>query len=337
MASGELLKQLFRSYARRQDEDFRAAALRIIAEEKQKNHHVLATQLERILMNGVSPTSSTSGPSSLEDLPKDRERNSLLLEIRTPNRYLDEIILTQENLHKVLGVLKEYRRGEILKTHGLRARSKLLLCGPPGCGKTLCAEVIASELGLPILYTRFDSVVSSYLGETSANLRKVFDFASRGTWVLFFDEFDAIGKSREDPSEHGELKRVVNSFLQILDGFLAESLVIAATNHEGLLDRALWRRFDEIIYFRRPTVPEIAALLHKKLANYPHDPQGLRELAQKVKGLSHADVERICLNAVRSSIVDDTGRVTTSSLNDAALAEKKRLRLTTGVARAGAR
>ncbi len=189
----------------------------------------------------------------------------------------------------------------------------------------MCAEVIASELGLPLLYTRFDAIISSYLGETAANLRKVFDYAARGTWVLFFDEFDAIGKSRDDSDEHSELRRVVNSYLQILDSFHSESLVIAATNHEGLLDSALWRRFDEVIHFERPTPSQISQLLRKKLANFPHDHLDLPSLVRNLKGLSHSDIERVCLDAIRYCIVHDMDKVSQQILVDAVLAEKKRL------------
>jgi len=163
-----------------------------------------------------------------------------------------------------------WRSTEIICTlHGFQPATKLLFCGPPGCGKTLCAEIIASELGLPLLYTRFDAIVSSYLGETAANLRKVFEYASSSRWVVLFDEFDAIGKARDDAAEHGELKRVINSFLQLLDGFTAPSILIAATNHEQLLDPALWRRFDEILVFPRPSVHEIRSLLGMKLKKFP--------------------------------------------------------------------
>lgn len=330
MASGELLKQLFQSYMRRQDHDFRAAALRIIAEEKQKNHHSLANQLERILVNGTFALPHETGAFSAEDLPRDRERSTILVEVRTPRHFLQEMVLSPDVRTFIEGLLQEYKRGELLKTHGLRPRSKLLFCGPPGCGKTMCAEVIATELGLPLLYVRFDAVISSYLGETAANLRKVFDFASRGTWVLFFDEFDAIGKSRSDSEEHSELKRVVNSFLQILDGFLSDSLVISATNHEGLLDNALWRRFDEIVYFNRPTQHQIELLLRKKLGNFPQDSLDLASIAKELKGLSHGDVERICLDAIRACIVSGIEAVTPEVLREAVQGEKKRLKLTAG-------
>src|SRR5262249_4991728 len=142
-------------------------------------------------------------------------------------------------------------------------------CGPPGCGKSVVAEGLAHDLYLPLATVRFDAVVSSYLGETGANLRKVFDFARGRPVVLLFDEFDAIGKHRTALDEHGELKRVVTSFLQLLDSFHAETLTIAATNHQGLLDPALWRRFDEILYFPPPNSEETESLLCRHFQQLP--------------------------------------------------------------------
>jgi SpoVK/Ycf46/Vps4 family AAA+-type ATPase len=181
---------------------------------------------------------------------------------------LDDIILTPDNKEKIKDIILEFEQKEILQTYKLNPKTKILFCGPPGCGKTVTAESISNELQLPLLYTRFDSIISSYLGETATNLRKVFDFAKEGEWVLFFDEFDSIGKSRSIDSEHGELKRVVNSFLQLLDNFPRNTMVIAATNYETIIDKALWRRFDEIIYFDMPKKDDIEKFIRLKLRNY---------------------------------------------------------------------
>jgi SpoVK/Ycf46/Vps4 family AAA+-type ATPase len=284
---------------------FRAVALEIISEEQKKNNNQLAKDLLRILENS---SSSTAFPKALNDigtLPKDRERQTLLVDVRHPDRLFSEIILKPETSKVIQGVLDENRKFELLRTHGLVPKKKLLFCGPPGCGKTLCAEIISRELGLPLLYTRFDAIVSSYLGETSSNLRKVFDYGASGYWVILFDEFDAIGKARDDVNEHGEIKRVINSFLQLLDGFSAPSLIIAATNHEKLLDLALWRRFDEIVYFPPPSLSDIQILLAMKLKNFPHQGLDFKAQASRLKGMSHADVERICLDAIRMCVIDD--------------------------------
>lgn len=327
MARGELIRKLFLSHQRGQDEDFRSIALEIIAEEEKKKNHRLAKDLMRILENGGSNLfNHLPVPRGETAPPKDRERQTLLVDVREPDRRMEDILLKKENKAVIERVLQEYRKAELLKVHGLKPATKLLFCGPPGCGKTLCSEVVASELGLPLLYTRFDAIVSSYLGETAANLRKVFDYAASNRWVVLFDEFDAIGKAREDLSEHGELKRVVNSFLQLLDNFSAPSVVIAATNHEQLLDPALWRRFDETVMFPRPSVQEIRVLLKMKLKNFPHTGLDMMSLASKFKGMSHSDVERVCYEAIKAAILQDQSSVSGELFGEAF--ERQKIRST---------
>ena len=327
MSRGDLLKKLFQSYLRKNDEAFQSVALEIIAEEQKKNNTLLAEELQKILANHISNSVTVEPKYDLAALPKDKERQALLVEVRKTEHYLPDIILSKDNGELVKEIIEDFQRAEILRSHGIKGRTKILLCGPPGCGKTLLAEVIAAELGLPILYTRFDAIVSSYLGETSANMRKVFDYASRGLWLVFFDEFDAIGKSRDDPSEHGELKRVINSFLQLLDGFQGNSLVIAATNYEGLLDFALWRRFDEILRLEKPTIQEIQTLLVKKLGSVPHPEINPKAVAKRLKGLSHAEVERICYGAIRLSILRDLSTISFKLFDEAVRREKRRLKI----------
>ena len=242
MARSDLLKKLFRSYKGRNDPSFLEAAREIIDDERKKQHVSLANELQRILDNGASPIPpSPDRLLGLESLPKDADRGAPLLEIRHPDRYLEDLVLADAQRAILVRVIEEFRQWDVLEAHGLRPGHKLLFCGPSGCGKTATAEALSRELGVPLLVVRFDAVVSSLLGETAANLRKVFDFTARGVWVVLFDEFDAIGRSRDDSTEHGELKRVVNSFLQMLDRFGGQSLVVAATNFEQALDPALWR------------------------------------------------------------------------------------------------
>lgn len=303
MASADLLKKIFKSYKQRDDNAFFAAALEIIAEEKRKNHNILARDLQRILENGdIRPLHSTH-IQDFQKLPRDREKETVLLEIRSHEQYLSDIILSEKLSNQVEKIIEEYRSSSLIKTYGLKPRLKLLFAGPPGCGKTLCAEILTGELGLPMLYTRFDAVISSYLGETAANLRKVFDYAERGRWVVFFDEFDAIGKSRNDFEEHGELKRVVNTFLQLLDNFQSESIFIAATNHEILLDKALWRRFDDILFFDIPNDEQICKLLKLKLKGFNHKSLNIEKFIGQMSGWSHADIERVCIEAIKLSIL----------------------------------
>lgn len=325
MARGELLRKLFVSHRRGSEEEFRAVALELVADEQKKNNNQLARDLLRILDNGALFPKTTD---NLNSLPKDRERQTLLVDVRHPDRGFDDILLGEQNKESINRIIEEYRKSEILRSHGLTPKSKLLFCGPPGCGKTLCAEVISAELGLPLLYTRFDAIVSSFLGETAANLRKVFDYASCGRWIVFFDEFDAIGKSRDDLIEHGEIKRVINSFLQLLDGFQSSSLIIAATNHEHLLDPALWRRFDEILFFSKPSVHEIRSLLNMKLKNFPHHSIDVKNQAQYLKGMSHADVERLCIDAIKSSILMNKPALDMQTFAEAVRQQKSRIGIT---------
>lgn len=338
MSNGDLLKQLFRNYKEHNNLGFETVAQQIIAEERQKNHHVLAGDLQRILANGSAPHSPSTGSGGVggwqngrfHPLPRNSEEESGLLEIRQPARYWPDLIVSSETQVLLERVITEVRRSELLETHGMRPKRRLLFCGPPGCGKTLTAEMLASELGLPLLYTRFDAVISSYLGQTAAHLRKIFEYASEGRWVLFFDEFDAIGKSRDNISEHGELKRVVNSFLQLLDNFRAPSLVIAATNHEGLLDRALWRRFDEIIRFDRPTREQIPTIVKRKLSAFRHKSLKLTDsLLDQMVGFSHADIERVCFDAIKEALLNGQTELANQEFLAALTQEQRRQALIT--------
>jgi len=297
MARGDLIKDLFLSYKRGDDEAFLAVANVITEEERKKHHVVLANELSRILKNNTQKTVHPT--KGLAPLPKDPDRGTPLMEVRWPNQPLDRLVLSDEQRDSLDMVMNEFRHWEILEMNGLAPSQKMLFCGPPGCGKTATAEAIACEMGLPLLYVRFDSVVSSLLGETSANLRRVFDYAINGSWVILFDEFDAVGRSRDDPTEHSELKRVVNAFLQLLDSFTGRSLIIAATNFEQSLDVALWRRFDEIVRFDKPTSEQLTYFLERRLFHLSLPVQVLQAATVSLQGLSLADAERVCLDVLK--------------------------------------
>ena len=303
MARAEQLKKLFLSFRSRDDEAFLEAALEVIEEERKKHHVVVANELERILKNGASTARSPTTLAALDPPPRDVDRRTSLLEIRQPQRYLDDLVLSDTLRAAVERLMTEYREWEVLEANGLSPTQRVLFCGPPGCGKTAAAEAIASELGLPLLYVRFDSVISSLLGETAANLRKVFDYAARGQWVMLFDEFDAIGRSRDDVTEHGEIKRVVNSYLQIMDNFSGRSLVISATNFESSLDPAVWRRFDEVLRFEKPTTNQITCLIQRRLKPLKFDRTVVDKLAKGLAETTFADAERVCLDIRKSCAI----------------------------------
>ncbi len=303
MASGSLLRKLIKTGAEGNLEAFKNVSEEVIREERSKNHHLLANDLERILY-GRSNNIGGSHLTLIKQVPKDKERGLPLLYIKEPVRRLEDVVLSDENSSLLDDILQEHHHKERLKSYGLSPSDRLLFFGPPGCGKTLTAEVIASELSLPLAIIRIDSVISSYLGETASNLRQVMDFISNVPMVVLFDEFDALAKERGDAADHGELKRVVNAFLQLLDVYTGKSLLIAATNHEGILDSAVWRRFDEVMFFEPPNLEQLRRLLSCKL-------RGLRrefmiesnEVANLFKGMSHADVERVLRNAAKEMVL----------------------------------
>lgn len=314
MARADLLKKLFHSFRNRDERAFAEAAEEIVQEERRKHHPVVANELERILQNGVGRAADTQSLATFDPPPKDPDRKTTLLEIRRPDRYFDDLVLSGPVRKGAERVITEFREWEVLEANGLSPTNRLLLCGPPGCGKTATAEAIATELALPLLYVRFDSVVSSLLGETAANLRKVFNYASRGQWVMFFDEFDAIGRSRDDATEHGEIKRVVNSYLQIMDGFRGRSLVIAATNFEAVLDRALWRRFDEVLRLERPTLDQLKILIHRWLKPLDHQSSDVEAIAKKLGGATFADAEQVCLDLRKHCAITGQKKFTENNL-----------------------
>ncbi|MEX0270453.1 AAA family ATPase [Leptolyngbyaceae cyanobacterium UHCC 1019] len=307
MARGEILKKLFQSFSRNEREAFYAAAQEIIEEEKSKSHHLLAKDLEKILHNGngngKTLASNVAPWHQFPEPPKDKETGLPLLEVKQFDLTWNHVILSETIFDTLNEVVLENRKQDVLAAHGLRPKNKLLLCGPPGCGKTQTAKVLSSVLGLPLVYINLAAVFSSYLGETATNLQKIFTYIEQDEWVVLFDEFDAIARDRDTPNEHGEVKRLVNSLLQLIDNTETSSLFVAATNHEKLLDPAVWRRFDEVIFFDRPTVELRLALFTRYLAAVRYPKVDLTEFVGMTEGATGADIERICADAMKAAIL----------------------------------
>jgi SpoVK/Ycf46/Vps4 family AAA+-type ATPase len=328
----ELLRALLLAHYKGDEGAFRSSVWEIIENERRVNRTVAAGELERILNEATQPRRNGSGAlhglNGSASSPKDRDKNLQILEITEARRELDDLVLALATRTSLDRVVTEWRKGDVLKAHGLRPVSKLLFYGPPGCGKSVAAEALAKALYLPLATVKFDALVSSYLGETSSNLRRVFDYARSRPMVLLFDEFDAIGRERTAVEEHGELKRVVNSFLQMLDGFRADTLTIAATNHEGLLDPALWRRFDEVVFFPVPSQTEAESLLTRYFRQVPLAPGiKLKEITRSLSGACHADIERVAIDAIKLAVLEGRDTVSTSAL--ATATDRLRNRLNT--------
>lgn len=320
MARGELMKKLLLSYGR--DDEFHAIVEQIIADEEKKNNKVLARSLRKTLES----LGSRPQPGSLSRLvPFPDEAKDFIQRIE-PRHGPRDIVLSRDNVELFVGLIQEFRQADRIRRHGLRVRSKLLFCGPPGSGKTLCAEVFAGELGLPLFHVRLDSLISSYLGETATNIRKTFEFARRQPCVLFFDEFDAIARSREETGEHNELRRVVNSLLIFIEQIEPKGFLIAATNLDRHLDPALWRRFDEIVWFEQPDDAMIQKYLAQAFRNVQiaFDPA---VYSDQLHGYSYADLEKICVQAIKLSVLGGAKSVSETDFRHAVRdAERRRMR-----------
>ncbi len=296
MARSDLMKRLLRSYADGDDRAFRSTAGAIIEDERRKRHDLLADELEAIL-DEPGPVRRPLQVSSLRPLPKGRDDLDLL-DILQPRVSLAEVVLDEATSDLVFGLLEEFQQRTALHAHGLEPRSTLIFVGPPGCGKSMTAEALAGELGLGLARVRLAAVVSSFLGETARNLEQIFAFLKAGSWVLLFDEFDMLARERGDRIDHGEVRRIVSALLQLVEDTRADSLVIATTNHPQLLDTALWRRFDEVVDFRAPRPGERRRLLELKLGRTSPDVD-MQEIANRLEGFSHAEVEHVCEDASR--------------------------------------
>lgn len=317
MASGKLLRLLVQSGASGDPMAFRSATEQLIKEERQKQHNLLANDLERILYGDRSTPNSTAH-NILPEAPVDKESGVALIDLKQANRSIDELVLEQGTLEVIENVLEEYRREDVLRSYGMMPAEKILFFGPPGCGKTLSAEAIAYELNRPLAIVRLDSLVSSFLGETAANLRKIFDFIAKHKLVVLFDEFDALGKERDDGSEHGELRRVVNAVLQMMDSYDGKSIIIAATNHEQILDSAIWRRFDELVEFPILNKNLIHNLLQLKLRGVRREfDVDCPELHSIFDGKSPAIIERIIRRAIKRMILKQKEFLTVNMLSHA--------------------
>lgn len=327
------IQKLMVAHFQRNEAAFKKAAKDVIKYERRLKHNVLADELEKILLDGTSESSAKNFFSTLSshngNIPKDRDHDGSLVELSNAEHNLEHLVLDSKLRSSLMRLIEEHRSSDLLRSYGCSPMRKVLFCGPPGCGKTMAASALANEMYLPLATVRFDAVVSSYLGETASNLRKVFDFARTRPVVLFFDEFDAIGKQRTALDEHGELKRVVNSFLQLLDSFHSETITLAATNHQGLLDPALWRRFDDIMFFALPDVEQIESLLCNSFKHVELSPSvKLKTTAKSLVGFSHADVVRIANETIKEFVLAEYDRITPVVLKRAVERQKDRRKIT---------
>ena len=313
MARSDLLIKLVRASVAGDQSAVRAAVETIIAEEKHKQHTVLADRLTRAMQtngNGINkpPSSSASKPAH-----KGRE---FIAEI-TPRRSLRDMVLSKICRTAVDQLIEEQQRSSLLRAHGLDPRHRLLLAGPPGNGKTSLAEAIAESLAVPFFVVRYEAMIGSYLGETAGRLGRVFDYVRTTPSVLFFDEFDAVGKERGDIHETGEIKRVVTSLLMNIDELPSYAIVIAATNHSELLDRAVWRRFQLRLSLPAPDEQELAKYFNRFLASFDRRPGiSAHTIAKRLGAISYAEAEEFILDVCRRNVMTMKERPLKSTIEE---------------------
>lgn len=299
VARSDLLLSLVRASSSGDRRLIRSTVEAIIADERSKQHNVLADRLTKAmanLANGAHPIS----PSTAEQGHRGRDFIAEVL----PQRRLADLVLPDSVFESCQQLIEEHHRADFLRAHSLEPRHRVLLIGPPGNGKTTLAEAVAEALALPLFVVRYELVIGSYLGETAGRLKRLFDYARTTPCVLFFDEFDVLGKERGDTHETGEIKRVVSSLLLQVDDLPSYTLVMAATNHEELLDRAVWRRFQQRLELPRPTTQQLAFFVNRYLGRFD-EPTGIgvEALAKRLGRVSYSEAEQFCIDLLRQYIL----------------------------------
>ena len=316
MTHVERLLTLFKAFRERNDGAFYRAAEAIIADELTANHHSQARELQKALSSNGDERPLSRPVNGLSVLPKDRRYGEPLVSVIEPRLDANRLILATESKVQVDRAIQEHGQRLKLAKYGYPPKTKLLFWGPPGCGKTLTAHWIASELHLPLGVVRLNALITSFLGETASHIQRIFDMAQATPMVLLIDEADAVAKDRDDRNDVGELKRVVNSLLQAMDTFRsAESIVIAASNHQYLLDNALWRRFDDVVLFPLPTASQVKTFL-ATLLNGVNLSGSLDAAVRNAGLLSYSQIERGVVEVIKSMILEDRTEIRSAEISD---------------------
>lgn len=295
MAKADYIVSLIKSHYNNEPERFTTMALQIAAHEAKLGHALVASEIKNIIDKAKEGKHKTKTFAP--------ELQGLILE-NVPAVNLADMIASEDIKSKITRIISEFVQRDKLRKHDLENRRKILLSGPPGTGKTLTASIIANELNLPLYTILMDKMVTKYMGETSAKLRQVFDLIEQKQGVYLFDEFDAIGGERSRDNDVGEMRRVLNSFLQFIERDNSDSLIIAITNNKALLDQALFRRFDDVILYHLPDNDEKLALLKNRLSRYSKK-VNFNQLLPNINGLSHAEISLACLDAIKETVLNE--------------------------------
>ncbi len=310
MASAEQLKALLKSHIDGDDGHFFSIAMQVAAHEAKVGHGKLAEDLRTMI--DAAKARRSGEVTSRKAIPIGQPRGELasLLEVSYSHSRLADMVLDEKIEDRLKRIIREQRNISKIRDHGLQPRRKLLLVGPPGTGKTFTASVLAGELGIPLFLVRLDTLITKFMGETAAKLRQIFDAVKDVRGIYFFDEFDAIGSQRGITNDVGEIRRVLNSFLQMIEQDNSNSLIIAATNHPEILDHALFRRFDDVVEYGLPNIRQIVALLRNRLSGFSEPITKWDLVAKRGEGLSYAELSRAAEDAIKDAVIHDRSVVT---------------------------
>ncbi|RJF44095.1 AAA family ATPase [Actinomyces sp. 2119] len=315
---GSHITAMVRSHASGDDEAFYSVVLQVAAREARQGHHRLAGDIKKAVE--ASRSRPRTPLAEVTTLPRPQGDVAEVMDVREPRERLRDLVTSAELAGQIVQVIQEQRQRAVLMEHGFVPTHRLLLEGPPGTGKTMTASVIASELSLPVCTVRLDGLMSRFMGETASRLRIVFDEVSTRRAVYLFDEFDALGADRSG-NDVGEARRVLNSFLLFLESASPESIVIAATNHRAILDRALFRRFDAVLAYSLPGGKQAQTLIRKRLGSLVKGVP-LGGLGALTRGLSHADLVKAAESAAKSALMRGDSAVTRADLESALAARR---------------
>lgn len=307
MATADQIKSLIKAHNDNDNDKFRTVVLQIAAYEAKLNHETLAREFKKL--------AEKTGNVRANILHFNQVQNNPMLMMSIPTERLKDLIVSDEIQDRIKRILNEFKNRNKLRTYGMSNRRKILIEGKPGTGKTFTASVIAFETGLPLYKIQMDKLVTKFMGETSSKLRQIFDSIENTIGVYFFDEFDAIGADRSLDNEVGEMRRILNSFLQFIEQDASESIIVAATNNQKLLDQALFRRFDDVLHYSMPTESEVKRLYQYKLSVYESNFIPSAKLIEESLALSHAEIIRVCEDAIKDSILDNNKITQSKMLN----------------------